>query len=99
MPENHEADAPAAATPQNEEGNGAQTVGEMFMEAITIVGSTMRSTFVEANRCIRSCVYPCKERCVKLYDDITTNIQVKGMRNYYDDDDESVLRFGEECDS
>ncbi|ORM41376.1 uncharacterized protein BXIN_0746 [Babesia sp. Xinjiang] len=95
MPSNQDPDAPAANVPQNEDESGSQTVGEMFIEAITVVGSTMRSTFVEANRCVRSCVYPAKQRCIQLYDDLTSNFTAKGTRNVYSSDD--TLRFGNDC--
>ncbi|EDO05976.2 hypothetical protein BBOV_II000150 [Babesia bovis T2Bo] len=97
MPMNQDVDGQPADSLQSDEDGGSQSMGDIFMDAITAVGSTMRSTFVEANRCIKSCVYPCKQRCIKLYDDITSNFQVNGTRNWYND--EHLLRFGNDCGS
>ncbi|CDR96058.1 hypothetical protein, conserved [Babesia bigemina] len=81
MPLDQNEDAPAANVPQNDADSAEQTIGEMFMEAVTAVGSTMRTMFVEANRYMRNCVYPVKQRCVQLYDDMTNNFSAKGTRN------------------
>ncbi|GIX64961.1 mitochondrial carrier protein, putative [Babesia caballi] len=95
MAADQDPDAPAANLPQDDEENNAQTMGEMFMEAMTVVGSTLRSTFVEANRCVRNCVYPAKERCIKLYDNLTHNFNAKGTRNF--SSVSHVSRFGNDC--
>ncbi|GBE59922.1 mitochondrial carrier protein, putative [Babesia ovata] len=95
MPVDQADDAPAANVPQNDADNADQTIGEMFMEAVTAVGSTMRSTFVEANRCVRNCVYPAKQRCIQLYDDLTSNFSARGTRNVTSVP--HVSRFGNDC--
>ncbi|KAK1934347.1 hypothetical protein X943_000924 [Babesia divergens] len=90
------ANAAEATSPQNDEENNTQSFGDMFLDAVTAVGNAIRSSLVEANKCVRGCVYPAKQRCIKFYDNLTNNFSIKGTRSIISAS--TASRFGNDCD-
>ncbi|KAK1442268.1 hypothetical protein BgAZ_402980 [Babesia gibsoni] len=96
MPVDDAAKTDGATPQQGDEDARPQSYGEMFMEVVTAIGSGIRMTFVEANRCVRTCVYPAKQKCIKVYDNLTNSMRSGGAGSI--ESVSAASRFGNDCD-